>query len=59
MGLKPFKQHLFFCRISQKLGYAFTQHRLLKDVDMRLFATCFKHEYLIICQCCCQAKLIL
>lgn len=33
MGLKPFKQHLFFCRISQKLGYAYVQHRLLKDVE--------------------------
>ena len=33
MGLKPFKQGLFFCRISQKLGYAFAQHRLLKEVE--------------------------
>lgn len=33
MGLKPFKQRLFFCRISQKFGYAYVQHHLLKDLE--------------------------
>lgn len=35
MGLKPFKQLFFFCRISQKLSYVYMQHNLLKDIEDR------------------------